>query len=46
MRIGVDLGATNIKVGAVDREGNIIGKSSKPTIVKRGVDPIIRDIIG
>lgn len=46
MRIGVDLGGTNIKVGGVDKEGNIIAKNSRPTKVERGPDPIVRDIIG
>lgn len=46
MRIGVDLGGTNIKVGAVDGQGEILLQSSRPTKVKRGVQPIINDIIG
>ena len=44
MRIGIDLGGTNIKVGIIDNQGNIIAKSSIPTIVKQGVDLIIKDI--
>ncbi len=45
MRIGVDLGGTNIKVGAVDWQGKILLQNSRQTKVKRGVGPIIQDII-
>lgn len=45
MRIGVDLGGTNIKVGAVDEKGSILGKSVRPTLVDQGADGIIQDII-
>lgn len=45
MRIGVDLGGTNIKVGAVDKNGKIIVQNTRPTLVKRGVEPILRDIV-
>lgn len=45
MRIGVDLGGTSIKVGLVDDNGKILLQNSRLTKVKRGVDPIIQDII-
>ncbi|MCR1898979.1 ROK family glucokinase [Irregularibacter muris] len=45
MRIGVDLGGTNIKAGAVDDKGQILFRNSRPTLVQRGVEPIIQDII-
>jgi glucokinase len=45
LRIGVDLGGTNIKVGAVDWQGKILLQNSRQTKVKRGVGPIIQDII-
>ena len=42
--IGVDLGGTNIAVGIVDEEYNILKKSSVPTRPERGPDPIIADM--
>lgn len=42
--IGVDLGGTNICVGLVDENGNIISKLSTPTIKERDNDLIIKDI--
>lgn len=45
MRIGVDLGGTNIKAGAVDDQGRILLQNTRPTLVDRGVEPIIHDII-
>lgn len=41
----MDLGGTNIKVGAVDCQGKILLQNSRQTKVKRGVEPIIQDII-
>ena len=43
-RIGVDLGGTNIAVGLVDENYNIIKKGSVPTNVSRGADAIVADI--
>ncbi len=43
-RIGVDLGGTNIAVGLVDENYNIIKKASVPTNVSRGADAIVADI--
>lgn len=45
MRIGVDLGGTNIKVGLVNNQGEILVSSSRSTEVKRGVQAIVQDII-
>src|SRR5690554_237448 len=45
MRVGIDLGGTNIKVGLVDEKGRIILQNSRPTLVKRGVEPIIQDMV-
>ena len=42
--IGVDLGGTNIAVGLVDENYNIVKKSSVPTNVARGADAIVADI--
>lgn len=44
MRIGVDLGGTNIKVGVVDEQGSILGQNVGPTPIEQGVEGIIRDI--
>ena len=35
MRIGIDLGGTNIVVGIVTNEGNIVIKKSTPTLASR-----------
>ena len=43
-RIGVDLGGTNIAVGLVDENYNIVKKMSVPTNVARGADAIVADI--
>ncbi|HEY8390909.1 MAG TPA: ROK family glucokinase [Clostridia bacterium] len=42
--IGVDIGGTNIKVGVVDREGNILKKASFATLVERPHIEIIKEI--
>ncbi len=43
-RIGVDLGGTNIAVGLVDENYNIIVKQSTPTLAKRPGVEIVDDI--
>ena len=43
-RIGVDLGGTNIAVGIVDENYNIIKKASVPTNPARGAEAIVDDI--
>jgi glucokinase len=42
--IGIDLGGTNIAVGLVDQEGNIIHKDSVPTLNEREYPEIIKDM--
>ena len=42
--IGVDLGGTNIAVGIVDENYQIIKKGSVPTLAQRGPEPIIHDM--
>lgn len=42
--IGIDVGGTTIKAGAVDEQGNILYKHSCPTGVERGYGPMIRDM--
>ena len=43
-RIGVDLGGTNIAVGLVDENYNIIVKQSTPTLANRPGEEIVDDI--
>ncbi len=43
-KIGIDLGGTNVAVGIVDGENNIIKKGSVPTDAKRHPDYIIKDM--
>ncbi|MEW9121854.1 MAG: ROK family glucokinase [Thermotaleaceae bacterium] len=45
MLIGVDLGGTNIKVGAVNQKGEIVYQNIRPTNPSRGYELIIQDII-
>ncbi|MGH4138554.1 ROK family protein [Clostridium sp.] len=45
MRIGIDLGGTNIVVGIVTNEGEIVIKKSTPTLVVRGAVKIIEDMV-
>lgn len=42
--VGVDLGGTNIAVGIVDENYNLIVKDKTPTKAERGADDIIRDM--
>lgn len=44
VRIGIDLGGTNIAVGLVDKHGKIIDKISAPTKSERGIEAICNDI--
>ena len=43
-RIGVDLGGTNIAIGIVDNDNNIIKKESVPTKAGRDPDEIVKDM--
>lgn len=43
--VGIDVGGTNIKIGVVDDEGRLLGKTSIPTEEERGVaDGMIRSV--
>ena len=42
--VGIDLGGTNIAAGLVDEKGNILSKSSVPTIKERDWREIVRDM--
>jgi len=45
MRIGVDLGGTNIAVGLVDDNGKVVEKKSLPTASHRGPEAVLADIV-
>jgi len=45
MRIGIDLGGTNIVVGIVTDDGKIVIKKSTPTLASRGAVLIIEDML-
>ena len=42
--IGIDVGGTGIKAGAVDEQGNILFKHSRPSGVERGYEAMIKDM--
>ena len=42
--IGVDLGGTNIAIGILDENFNLIKKGSVPTLAQRGPEPIVHDM--
>ena len=42
--IGVDLGGTNISVGIVNENYEIVKKGSVPTLAQRGPEPIVHDM--
>lgn len=42
--IGVDLGGTNIAVGIVNENYEIVKKGSVPTLAQRGPEPIVHDM--
>jgi len=44
--IGIDLGGTNIAVGAVDEEGRILSEASVKTLAQRPFEEIVRDMAG
>ncbi len=44
MYIGIDLGGTNIAVGLVDKNGNIVAHASTPTLRERHWTEIVKDM--
>ncbi len=44
INVGIDLGGTNIAVGLVDEKGTILFEGSRPTLVGRPFDVIVKDI--
>lgn len=45
LRLGIDLGGTNIAVGAVNNQGIIVAKKSAPTNANRKAEMIVDDIV-
>ena len=45
-RVGVDLGGTNIAVGLVDENYQIVARHSVPTNAGRPVEQLVADIAG
>lgn len=43
--IGVDLGGTNLRAAAIDRDGRILGKFSRPTNLAAGPDAVVAEIV-
>lgn len=43
--IGVDLGGTNLRAAAIDREGLILSKISRPTNLGAGPDAVVAEIV-
>ncbi|MBO7342101.1 MAG: ROK family protein, partial [Clostridia bacterium] len=44
VRLGVDLGGTNIAVGIVDENYQVLHKASVPTLAQRAPEAIVDDI--
>lgn len=44
VKVGIDLGGTNVKIGIVDKDNNIIGKKSIKTYATRHYSEVIKDI--
>ncbi len=42
--VGVDVGGTNIKVGLVDQDGQVLSKAKLPTLLTRNVDAVLDDV--
>ena len=43
-RIGIDLGGTNIAVGVVDENYQLLAQHSVPTLAQRSAEEVIRDM--
>jgi glucokinase len=44
MHLGIDLGGTNLKVGVLNSDGELVYKDSLPTLATNGVDYVIGNI--
>ena len=45
LRVGIDIGGTNIVVGLVDENNEIVAKSWTPTRASEGLDTVVNDIV-
>lgn len=45
LRLGIDIGGTDCKIGIVDEYNNLIAKTSMPTLAKNGADDVINRLI-
>ena len=43
--VGIDLGGTNMKIGLVHQNGNVIKDIEKPTLKEEGPDGVIRRMV-
>ncbi|MCS7313848.1 MAG: ROK family protein [Bryobacterales bacterium] len=43
--IGVDLGGTNLRAAAIDRDGRVLEKISRPTDLTAGPDAVVAEIV-
>lgn len=43
--IGVDLGGTNLRAAAIDRQGRILSKISRPTNLSAGPDAVVAEMV-
>jgi glucokinase len=43
--IGVDLGGTNLRVAAIDADGQVLQKVSEPAVFDTGPENVVRDIV-
>jgi len=43
--VGIDLGGTNMQIGVVDRDGNVIARDGKKTQADRGADAVIERLV-
>ena len=44
--VGVDVGRTNTKIGVLDDDGRVLGKTSIPTVEERGPADAIQRMVG
>ena len=44
VRIGVDIGGTDVKIGLIDSDQNIISSASIPTSKENGIETVIKNI--
>ncbi|MBW2623815.1 MAG: ROK family protein, partial [Deltaproteobacteria bacterium] len=43
--VAVDLGGTNIRVAAIDEQGNVRKKIKRPSLAKEGKEPVVRNLL-